>query len=98
MSSLFTSVYPSVHRAEEFRFSLNEEFTTLAEALKQRGYVTAAFMTLPSLNRKFGMNQGFDLYKDDLGFWKEEGVFKSSHKIRQLLKGRGRRGDRRMGP
>ena len=45
---------------------LSDEYTTLAETLKARGYRTAAFMPNPSLHRSFNFGQGFDLYDDDL--------------------------------
>jgi arylsulfatase len=66
--SIFASVHPGAHgvltqgRQVE---KLSDEYTTLAEFLKARGYVTAAFAPNPSLHRSFNFNQGFDLYDDD---------------------------------
>jgi arylsulfatase len=67
--SIFTSVYPFVHgvltQTREAE-SLSEDFMTLAETLKARGYVTGAYMPNPSLKRVFNFDQGFDVYRDDL--------------------------------
>ncbi len=66
--SIFASVHPGAHgvlaqgKAVEM---LSDEYKTLAETLKERGYVTAAFTPNPSLNRAFNFDQGFDLYDDD---------------------------------
>jgi choline-sulfatase len=66
--SIFASVHPGAHgvltqgrQVEE----LSDEYKTLAETLKERGYVTAAFAPNPSLHRTFNFDQGFDLYDDD---------------------------------
>jgi len=69
VASIFASVHPAAHgvfsqgRQVEV---LSDEYTTLAETLKARGYRTAAFMPNPSLHRSFNFGQGFDLYDDDL--------------------------------
>jgi arylsulfatase len=69
VASIFASVHPAAHgvlsqgRQVEV---LSDEYTTLAESLKARGYRTAAFMPNPSLHRSFNFGQGFDLYDDDL--------------------------------
>jgi arylsulfatase A-like enzyme len=66
--SIFASVHPGAHgvlsqgRQVEM---LSDEYPTLAETLKERGYVTAAFAPNPSLHRAFNFDQGFDLYDDD---------------------------------
>ena len=66
--SIFASVHPGAHgvlaqgKAVEM---LSDEYETLAETLKERGYVTAAYAPNPSLNRAFNFDQGFDVYDDD---------------------------------
>jgi arylsulfatase A-like enzyme len=66
--SIFASVHPGAHgilnQGKEVEV-LSDEYKTLAETLKERGYVTAAFVPNPSLNRAFNFDQGFDLYDDD---------------------------------
>lgn len=69
--SIFASVHPGAHgvlsqgRKVEI---LSDEYKTLAETLKERGYATAAFTPNPSLQRAFNFDQGFDLYDDDFQF------------------------------
>ncbi len=44
--------------------SLSPSATTLAELLKDQGYMNGAFVSSWVLNGKFGLNQGFDRYED----------------------------------
>ena len=60
--SLFTSTYPFMNGIEENGEVLPSGATTLATVLKSHGYRTAAFIGGYFLARKFGLNQGFDLY------------------------------------
>ena len=62
--SMFTSLYPSVHKVQNFRIRLAEGVPTLAQCLAQSGYVTAGFVTGPALNHYFGFNRGFQSYDD----------------------------------
>ncbi|MFL6203564.1 MAG: sulfatase [Thermoanaerobaculia bacterium] len=66
--SIFASVHPGAHgvlnQGKEVEV-LSDEYKTLAETLKERGYATAAFAPNPSLHRAFNFDQGFDLYDDD---------------------------------
>jgi arylsulfatase A-like enzyme/Tfp pilus assembly protein PilF len=45
-------------------FVLPGHFVTLAEALKDQGYSTAAFVSTFVIDSRFGLDQGFDLYDD----------------------------------
>ncbi|MCJ7487896.1 MAG: sulfatase-like hydrolase/transferase, partial [Candidatus Aminicenantes bacterium] len=45
-------------------YVLSPERTTLAEMLKARGFRTAAFVASFSVDSRFGLDQGFDLYDD----------------------------------
>ena len=75
--SILTSLYPSVHavspsgRISEATVSLPEGRTTIAEVLKQNGYRTAAYVDGGWLNKKFGYDQGFDVYDDTAGHIKK---------------------------
>jgi arylsulfatase A-like enzyme/Flp pilus assembly protein TadD len=60
--SLFTSTYPFMTGIEENGEVLPSGATTLAIVLKSRGYRTAAFIGGYFLARRFGFDQGFDLY------------------------------------
>ncbi|MBN1224959.1 MAG: sulfatase, partial [Candidatus Aminicenantes bacterium] len=64
--SLMTGTYPLFHRVHNNGFYyLNPEERTLAEALKDGGYQTAAFVSSFTVDSRFGLNQGFDFYEDD---------------------------------
>jgi arylsulfatase A-like enzyme len=52
---------------ENGTFALDDSALTLAEVLGGRGYRTAAFVSSFVLDSRFGLDQGFDLYDDDLG-------------------------------
>ncbi len=57
-----TPLYHGVRDNSKFRVS--EDFLTLAEYLKSKGYSTAAFIGAFPLDSRFGLAQGFDVYND----------------------------------
>lgn len=60
VGSLFTSLYPSQHGSfGRDRIPLPGEDVTLAEALRDAGYYTAAFSASPFIHPDFGFGQGF---------------------------------------
>jgi arylsulfatase A-like enzyme len=70
-ASMFTGLFPSEHGARIFKESdtefpigkLKDEFVTLAEYLRERGYETAGFTANTGfLNPVWGLNQGFDMW------------------------------------
>ncbi len=66
-SSLLTGLYPYNHGARaNGTFRLQDDVTTLAERLKAEGYQTGAFVSAFVLDSRYGLDQGFDLYHDDL--------------------------------
>lgn len=48
-------------------YVLPGEVETLAEKLKNRGFETAAFTASFTVDSRFGLNQGFDVYDDNVG-------------------------------
>ncbi|MBN1225265.1 MAG: sulfatase-like hydrolase/transferase [Candidatus Aminicenantes bacterium] len=63
--SLFTGTYPPYHRVRNNGFYyLSRENVTLAEILKERGFRTAAFVSSFTVDSRFGLAQGFDVYDD----------------------------------
>lgn len=60
-----TPLYHGVHDNSWFRVS--EDFLTLAELLKSKGYSTGAFVGAFPLDSRFGLTQGFDVYDDYYG-------------------------------
>jgi arylsulfatase A-like enzyme/Flp pilus assembly protein TadD len=65
--SLMTGLFPPVHGVREngtYRFDGAD--ATLARVLRGAGYRTAAFVAAYVLDRRFGLNDGFDLYDDQI--------------------------------
>jgi len=63
IASLFTSKFPSQHSVINNDQSLNKDYKTLAEALRDFGYVTAGFNENPMIEKRFQYNQGFDYWE-----------------------------------
>jgi choline-sulfatase len=64
-TSILTGLNPYQHGVRDNNmYRLNETFVTLADRFKAAGYHTAAFISAFVLHRRFGLNQGFDLYND----------------------------------
>jgi arylsulfatase A-like enzyme/Tfp pilus assembly protein PilF len=65
--SLMTGLFPPAHGVREngtYRFDARHP--TLARLLREAGYRTAAFVAAYVLDRRFGLNDGFDLYDDQI--------------------------------
>lgn len=66
-ASLFTGLYPPEHGLRiNGQSRLSENIPTLAKILADQGYDTGAFIASFVLDAKFGLNQGFATYGDDL--------------------------------
>jgi arylsulfatase A-like enzyme/Flp pilus assembly protein TadD len=64
--SMLTGAIPPYHGVHDnFSYRLADSNVTLAEILKDNGFVTGAFIGSAILDSKYGMDQGFDLYDDD---------------------------------
>jgi choline-sulfatase len=67
-ATLLTGTTPRRHGVRDDEgFRLDPSVPTLAEALRTAGYRTAAFVSSTGLDRRHGLDRGFDLYEDDLG-------------------------------
>lgn len=79
--SWFTSMYPSEHRVVNKYSEYTQEkkvlsnldaltpgVVTLAEILRENGYVTGGFTGDAGVSAKFGFGKGFDIYVDDRKF------------------------------
>jgi arylsulfatase A-like enzyme len=66
LASLLTSLYTSSHGCWGNQSTLGPGFETLGEVLSTQGFDTAAFVTHFFLDRRYGLDQGFDLYDQDL--------------------------------
>ncbi len=66
-STLFTGRYPASHGVHDNAvYSLGAEQRTLAELLHERGYATGAFVSAFVLDHQFGLDQGFEVYDDQV--------------------------------
>lgn len=60
-TSLFTGLYPSEHGSIHGQWRLDQRFNTLAEQLKDQGYVTLGYSCNPWISRFNNLDQGFHL-------------------------------------
>jgi arylsulfatase A-like enzyme/Tfp pilus assembly protein PilF len=66
-ASLLTGLYPPRHGVRNnSTHYLPEEVPTLAEWLSEAGYRTAAFVSTVILERRYGLDQGFEVYDDEI--------------------------------
>jgi arylsulfatase A-like enzyme len=64
-ASLFTGLFPPGHGVRgNGQNALATESITLAEQLKARGFRTGAFVSSFVLDHRWGLDQGFDVYRD----------------------------------
>ncbi len=63
IASLLTGLMPSQHQVKKVSSILDDSFTTLAEELKARGFLTAGRVSHTFLTAKHGFKQGFDDYR-----------------------------------
>lgn len=67
-TNILLGVSPLYHGVHENSFFIvRKDFLTLAEHLRAAGYATGAFVGAFPLDKKFGLDQGFDVYDDDFG-------------------------------
>jgi arylsulfatase A-like enzyme/Flp pilus assembly protein TadD len=66
-ASILTGLYPRTHGVRSNgMFRLDDDTLTLAELLREQAYQTAGFISAYVLDARFGLNQGFDLFNDDV--------------------------------
>ncbi len=61
-ASIFIGTNPRTHLAISHESAVEPEQTTLAEILRDRGFVTGAFISSHALDSKYGLDQGFETY------------------------------------
>jgi arylsulfatase A-like enzyme len=66
-TALFTGKFPHTHGVPRNGFVVDDGNVTLAEALKGAGWRTAGFVGGSPLEAKTHINQGFDVWDDDMG-------------------------------
>ena len=62
-ASLFTALFPPRHHVHGNGQPLAATFSTLAERMSAAGFQTGAFVSSFVLDRTWGLNQGFDVYR-----------------------------------
>jgi len=62
--SILSGLYPVAHGVRNNGHHLPSEIGTLAQILKGRGCATAAFVSSFSVDSRFGIDRGFDIYDD----------------------------------
>ena len=86
--SLFTSLYPSQHgstrnskwKGDSWEYlttidqKLDDKYVTMAEILKDNGYVTVAFQANVMVSASSGFSQGFDIYEHESLFHEEDAL------------------------
>jgi choline-sulfatase len=72
--TLLTSTYPFSNGIEDNGEALPPGAVTLATVLKAHGYETAAFVATFILDRRFGLNQGFDVYDSPFDLHRHAGL------------------------
>jgi tetratricopeptide (TPR) repeat protein len=72
--SLLTSTYPFSNGVEDHAEPLAPGAVTLGTVLKSRGYRTAAFVGGFVLDRRFGLDQGFEVYDSPFDLRGQEGI------------------------
>jgi len=73
-ASMFTGTYPEVHQLRDMGgFVLDPKHLTLASMARSAGFQTAAFVGSKAVGRVFGLQQGFDVYDDQMTSREEEG-------------------------
>jgi arylsulfatase A-like enzyme len=65
VASILTSLYQSMHGMILERHVLPESLTTLADILRENGYVTSAYVANPLILAKYNYDQGFDFFQDN---------------------------------
>ena len=79
-ASIMTGLYPVTHGVRNNGHDLPSGIRTLAEILKGRGYSTAAFVSSFSVDSRFGLDRGFDVYDDT---FRSESPFKTQNAERR---------------
>ena len=78
--SIMTGLYPVTHGVRNNGHDLPSGIRTLAEIMKGRGYSTAAFVSSFSVDSRFGLDRGFDVYDDT---FRSESPFKTQNMERR---------------
>lgn len=73
-ASLLTSTYPLANGIRDNGERLSPKIVSLSSVLKSHGYRTAAFVGGFVMDRRFGLNQGFDVYDSPFDLHRSAGM------------------------
>lgn len=66
-ATVFTGLHPYNHKIRHlFKERLSLQAKTLAQTLKNAGYVTGAIVSCPGMKKWYGFSRGFDHYDDEI--------------------------------
>jgi arylsulfatase A-like enzyme/Tfp pilus assembly protein PilF len=75
-TSLLTGLLPTTCGVRDNgAFALSDQFTTLAEIFLREGYSTAGFVATFVLDSRYGLDQGFQAYDDNMGAESQRSAF-----------------------
>jgi choline-sulfatase len=84
-TSLLTGLDPPRHGVRDNEiYALSASVPTYPSLLKARGYRTAAFVSAPVLNRRYGLDRGFDVYDDEISGPERDGTTTVAHAERWI--------------
>ena len=82
--SILTGTYPLYHQVRNNgTYALSPALVTLAEVLEGKGFATAAFVSSFTVDSRFGLDQGFEVYDDKFA---EAQAFKALNSERKAEK------------
>jgi len=84
-ATFFTGLYPSEHRCINGNWWLESGFTTLAERLKERGYITLAYSCNPWISKYSNLGQGFDLLLNARHIFTGSSMFSGGRALRAWM-------------
>lgn len=74
-ANILTGLLPYEHGVRDnATFVLDSQHVTLATRMRELGYATGAFIGAFPLDRRFGLDQGFDHYDDHFGEGEQNGI------------------------
>lgn len=103
-ASIMTGLLPPAHGVRDNgSFALSDEAQTLAKRFKAAGYETRAYVSAIVLSRRYRLDQGFDVYDDELWGEKDPKLFmirerQASETIDRVLDWYNRRGTEKRNP
>jgi arylsulfatase len=83
-ASIFTGKWIFEHGANTLAQQLRSDIRTLATELFEHGYRTGGFVGGPYAKARYGMAQGFEIFRDRLDFFEWHTLFEN-YSIRRLL-------------